>query len=132
MDETKKYKILNVIIVIYFVVAFFTIAYMIADAQSLIEEDQKQALKFTGEYFTDHTNPQFTINTYETICKGYYTIRETDTSYEYIGYGDLAEQYTYDIKKERTVFIASTTKDIDTDIIIDSSTTSQIIPSGIN
>jgi len=58
-------------------------------------DEQQSALRFTGDYFSDVSNPQFTVNTYETICKGYYTIENTGTELIYKGYGDLADEYTY-------------------------------------
>jgi len=77
-------------------------------AVSLIEE-QEYSKKFTGEYFTDVSDPDFTINTYETVCKGYYTIEDNVTSFIYKGYGDLADEYTYTLEKPQVELTASST-----------------------
>lgn len=83
----------------------------IAQAQSIIETDQAQYLKQHGEYFVDVTNPTFKINTYEKTCKGYFTVMETPTTYVYTGYGDLKDEFTYEIQKDPIKSrIASTTK----------------------
>lgn len=62
---------------------------------SLVQEAQEYSRKFTGDYFSDVKDPLYTINTYETLCRGYFIRHETDTTIEYIGYGDLADRYTY-------------------------------------
>lgn len=66
---------------------------------TLVQEAQEYSRKFTGDYFSDVKDPTYTINTYESLCRGYYIRHETDTTVEYIGYGDLADKYTYTEQK---------------------------------
>jgi len=62
-----------------------------------LEVEQSDYYKKNKEYFTDVSNPDFEIHTYETICKGYYTIDKTDKKkVVYTGYGDLDFKYTYE------------------------------------
>jgi len=83
----------------------------------LIETEQTAVLKQTGSYFTDHKDPKITLNTYETICKGYYIIETTPDNIIYTGYGDLKNQYTYTIPNENK-FTKSTTTPPLTDVLI--------------
>lgn len=69
---------------------------------SYVVSEQEDSKKWTGEYFSDVSDPLFTINTYETVCRGYFIRQETDTEVQYIGYGDLANEYTYTERKEYT------------------------------
>jgi len=89
---------------------------------ALIQESQDYSLKFTGDYFSDVKDPNLTINTYETVCKGYYIRHETDTEIEYIGYGDLANEYTYTEQKPVVSKTATTTDIISTDIPLSTTT----------
>jgi len=60
-----------------------------------IIEEQQDALKYTGNYVSDVTDPNTQVHTYEAPCKGFYIIEKTDTDIVSTGFGDLAEQYTY-------------------------------------
>jgi len=78
--------------------AFFGIA-IFAGAEKLpsLEVEQADYYKINKEYFTDFSDPNFEVHTYETICKGYYTIDKTDKKkVVYTGYGDLDFKYTYE------------------------------------
>jgi len=79
---------------------------------ALVQEAQEYSQKFTGDYFSDVKDPLNTINTYETICRGYFIRHETQTAIEYIGYGDLANEYTYTEQKPLPKDVASTTDPI--------------------
>lgn len=87
-----------------------------------LENDQQAVREETGMYFSDFTNPQFTIHTYETVCKGYYTIEDTPEALIYTGYGDLSSNYTFEIQKPTKSIVSSTTLDIISSV----STTSDI------
>jgi len=98
------FRNLGVFLLGYFIgLTGFTISDLmsLANAQEpelSLDSQQYVLFKQTGEYFSDVSNPQFTINTYETLCKGYYTIETTPTETIYTGYGDLPDEYTYTIK----------------------------------
>lgn len=89
------------------IIAFLLIS-QVAYAVTL-DEKQQQALEKTGKYYYDVSNKNFTINTYETVCKGYYTREETEGRVIYTGYGDLAKEYTYEITKPIVSRISTTT-----------------------
>jgi len=81
---------------------------------SLIETEQEYAEKYTGGYYPDMVSKELQIHTYETICKGFYIRHETPNEVEYIGYGDLKDQYTYTEQKPPQTDISSTSPIIDT------------------
>jgi len=57
---------------------------------------------FIDDSFSDVKNPLITTNTYETICRGTYTIDKTNPQFiTSVGFGDLAGQYTYEIISSR-------------------------------
>jgi len=58
--------------------------------------DQAESLAKTGNYEQINTN-NFKVHTYETLCKGYIVENIHADKIEYIGYGDLADEYTYTI-----------------------------------
>jgi len=79
---------------------FFSLTFNNTFAQFLsLETEQDQYYKDTGEYISD---PENGVNTYTTLCKGYFVVDEFGST----GYGDLKEDYTYEYEKAD---IASTT-----------------------
>jgi hypothetical protein len=84
---------------LYFSIGFFLcslLAGYIANAQTITVSDlQDQYYKQHRVYFSDHSDKDYTINTYEQVCKGYYTVERTYDKLIYTGYGDLADEYTY-------------------------------------
>jgi len=91
--------------------------------KSIIVNEQESFKNRSGDFFSDTTDENFTVNTYETICKGYYIKEKTGTEYNYIGFGPLADEYTYSIPLEKNNYVASTTKEdigtVPTEIFID-------------
>lgn len=82
---------------------------------------QDSSYHLRGEYYntqTDYKDRNITVNTYETICKGFYITEEKNDKLYYYGYGDLAERYTFNKDIIQNEKIASTT------IIISTSTAS--------
>jgi len=63
-----------------------------------ISTEQEYALKYTGMYQPVYDQP-VKIYTYETLCKGYYTLEDNGLEIKYTGFGDLADDYTYTITK---------------------------------
>lgn len=101
--------------------------------QMVIEENQGDALKWTGQYQPDMSNPELQIHTYTKLCTGYIIVEETPTATIYHGYGDLAQDYSYTLQKPLLLDEKpTTTKEIPLEIppdttvlpIIDSATTS--------
>jgi len=66
-------------------------------AQSYIENDQRDYYKENGEYKQEFLQNNFAINVYESLCKGYQTEVHLPDRIEYVGYGPLADQFTYTI-----------------------------------
>jgi len=66
--------------------------------KQLILEEQSYAQKYTGDFYTDTTNPELQIHTYETLCKGFYILEDDGITRSFTGYGDLADDYTYSIE----------------------------------
>jgi len=86
---------------------------------TLLQTEQEYALKYTGTFYSDTTDSSFSVNTYETICTGYYVIEETATEIIYTGFGDLKEQYTFKKTKTPEIYVASSTpKDKQTEILV--------------
>lgn len=102
--------------------------------KALIQEEQTQASKYTGSYQPVYDKP-IQVFTYETICKGYYTVEKTADSIIYTGYGDLKDQYTHTEKLPQTkveALVATTTNPIDEKTIDPVDTTSaDFAPVGI-
>lgn len=66
-------------------------------AVSNLEIEQNAYFEQYGEYFSDVSDPEHLVFTYETLCKGYYEIDSSNKNkIKYIGYGDLAYKYTYE------------------------------------
>jgi len=57
-----------------------------------LQTEQEQYYKDTGEYISD---PENGVNTYTTLCKGYFVIDELGST----GYGDLKDDFTYEYEK---------------------------------
>jgi len=79
---------------------------------NLIRSEQEYAMKYTGEYFPDVSDKSVQIHTYETLCKGFVIRHETETEIQYLGYGDLADEYTRTETKEpilENLSVSSTT-----------------------
>jgi len=94
-----------------------------------ILQEQVYAEKYTGDYQPVYEK-EYQVYTYETICKGFYVLQDDGTTLTSIGYGDLAELYTYTtdtLKVDLQEKIASTT---DEKIpVIDIASTTDIVPS---
>jgi len=82
----------------------------------IIQEDQADALKWTGSYQPDMSNKNLQIHTYTKLCTGYIIVEETPTATIYHGYGDLANEYSKTIQKSIPLNEKSTTT---TEILID-------------
>lgn len=59
-----------------------------------IMDEQLYAQKYTGTYQPVYEGP-VKVFTYETICKGFYTIEDNGVEIKYTGFGDLADEYTF-------------------------------------
>jgi len=76
------------------------------------ELDEQAYFEKTGQYeqVIDDKGTGFAINTYEAICKGYQVVyKNADGSETAIGYGALADEYSYE-KTAPTVVSSSTPK----------------------
>jgi len=69
-------------------------ALTLSERDSVISE-QESALKFTGTYQPVYDD-LVKVYTYESLCKGFYTIEDNGVTIKYTGFGDLADQYTYE------------------------------------
>jgi len=94
---------------------------------STISDEQNTLLKYTGAYnpIVDY-GKGISINTYESICTGYYIVEETETAFRSVGFGDLADQYTYSYDKPIIDKTPSTTTEIVVDTVTDT-----IVPDNI-
>jgi len=86
--------ITKIIYIFIGIVMTVPMSFVMAQLKTDLEVEQEIVLDKTGEYFSDVSNPNYTINTYETVCKGYYIIEVTDTEIIQTGYGDLANEFT--------------------------------------
>jgi len=117
-------KIINTTMLYVFVIffAFFLATHLSFALTSIeadiIQADQESAMKYTGT-FQPVYNDLVQVFTYETICKGFYTVEDNGVTINYTGFGELADEYTYTIEKPIVNKVASTTdeKIISTDII---------------
>jgi len=74
---------------------------------------QESALKFTGTYQPVYDDPYTKVFTYEKLCKGFYTVEDNGTIIKYTGFGDLADEYTYEIDSINIKSdLSTTTKEI--------------------
>jgi len=62
--------------------------------EKIIVDDQLSAIKYTGMYQPVY-DALVQVYTYEKICKGFYTVEDNGIIRSYTGFGDLADQYTY-------------------------------------
>lgn len=76
--------------------------------QNYILEEQADALRWTGEYYTDVSDPDLQVHTYTTLCRGFVVIEQTGSKIISTGFGDLADEYTYVEDKPIVDSIAST------------------------
>jgi len=90
--------------------ASFLISPLFVIAQSY-ELEQQKSFEETGEYKqVIQQSSGFAINTYEAICKGYQVVyKNADGSETAIGYGALADEYTYE-KDAPTLSVSTSTK----------------------
>jgi hypothetical protein len=95
------------------------IAFALTTAESqIIESEQKSALRFTGSYQPVY-DQLVDVYTYETICKGYYTVEDNGIDIVYTGFGDLADQYTYSRPSHTKLLDSKPTTTDDKTIVID-------------
>jgi len=80
-----------------------------------IVDYQKAALSLTGKYEPVYDD-KLSVFTYEKLCKGYYTVEKVGDYTVYTGFGELADNYTYEIYTPKVDPVASTT--VDTEPII--------------
>jgi len=80
--------------------------------ENYILEEQADALKWTGEYYTDVSNPDLQVHTYTTLCKGFVVIEQTGSKIISTGFGDLADEYTYVEDKPIGDSVASTSEPV--------------------
>jgi len=102
---------------------------------TLIEQDQEFAKKLTGDYFSDISDPNFQVFTYEKVCKGFYTVEKSGDTIITTGYGDAADDYTSTERIVKIPYVASSTDpikteptDIVTDVVDVISTSTDIRP----
>lgn len=103
IDSFLKWVIISFTIILTFIIldkVFSLIWTNIAIAQELIfislEEEQEIYKERFGTYFSDTSDKDLQIHTYEAPCSGWYTEEKiTDTQIRYDGYGDLSDNYTY-------------------------------------
>ena len=75
-----------------------------------IVDDQVLFESKTGDYYSDVKDPALTINTYETLCKGFYIVEDDGSGIvRSVGYGDLSEDYSYEYEKPVVSHVASST-----------------------
>jgi len=91
--------------------------------ENYILEEQADALKWTGEYYTDVSDPDLQVHTYTKLCKGFVVIEQTGSKIISTGFGDLAEEYTYVEDKPIVDSVATTT-----DPVVDLSGDLNIVP----
>jgi len=113
-------KLAYVFLGVFLAISITSISYALTstERQEVVSE-QLTAIKFTGTYQPIYDG-LVQVYTYETICKGFYTVEDNGTIIRYTGFGDLADQYTYESPSPALdkISIASTTdeKIIDTPI----------------
>lgn len=95
---------------------------------SIIDE-QLVLQEYTGDFQPNVKDPSLQIHTYEAPCKGFVIIEDTPTKTEYIGYGDLAGDYTYTVNKPFYDNKPSTTPEVILDIPLDVGSTTEFIAS---
>lgn len=95
--------------------------------KDIIQSDQESAMKYTGMYQPVY-NDLVQVFTYETICKGFYTVEDNGVSIKYTGFGELADQYTYTVDKVVKSEISTSTPIKDEKIITDIIDISTITP----
>jgi len=85
-----------------------------------IIDKQSAALEFTGSYQPVYDD-LVKVFTYETLCKGFYAVEDNGTIIKYTGFGDLAENYTYETESPyyKQDIVATSTKDIIVNIPVD-------------
>jgi len=75
-----------------------------------IIDKQSAALEFTGTYQPVYDD-LVKVFTYETICKGFYTVEDNGVTIKYTGFGDLASDYTYETDSTTSKDSIATTTD---------------------
>jgi len=117
-------KIINTTMLYVFVIffAFFLATHLslalTVTEKAIIESDQESAMKYTGMYQPVY-NDLVQVFTYETICKGFYTVEDNGVSIKYTGFGELADQYTYTVDKVIKSKVSTSTPIQDEKIITD-------------
>ena len=106
----------------FFIASALTVAIpshaLTTSEKNIIESDQESAMKYTGSYQPVY-NELVQVFTYETICKGFYTVEDNGVTITYTGFGELADQYTYTVDKLIKSDISTTTPIKDEKIITD-------------
>jgi hypothetical protein len=87
------YKMLPVFF-IFLLAAFVTFVSNVT--ASIIENDQENHRKNTGDYF-QIIGEDFSIDTYETICRGYIVNERVGNKMRHTSYGDIQYSYETDI-----------------------------------
>jgi len=101
----------------YFIIGFFFgtlsgLGLNFVLAQTSYELEQQAYFKEKGEYLqiTEDEKKGIVVNTYSAECKGYQVVyKNKDGSETAIGYGALADDYTYE-KKSPIITASSTDK----------------------
>jgi len=103
---------------IYVVVGFVcsipvTSAFALTLTESKVIADyQEAAFSITGS-FEPVYDDKLSVFTYEKLCKGYYTVEDNGVTVTYTGFGDLADNYTYEESSQKVDSVATTTDIID-------------------
>jgi len=116
MQSTAKQSVFLIGVLFLFFLSFYALYAATEKEKTLLETEQQNEREKSGTYFSDTTNKDYQIHTYEELCKGYYTIEyQKDGTITSIGYGDLAEKYTFDIQTDiSTLSLSSSTPSTDT------------------
>jgi hypothetical protein len=63
--------------------------------KNIIQSEQEFYFDKENKYYSDTSNPDLIVNTYEAPCKGYFIVEENDTEYKSTGFGPLSDNYTF-------------------------------------
>lgn len=72
----------------------FSVLALTAELEQDIQSEQEYSLKYTGSYSPIYEK-DYQVFTYEGICKGYYVITDNGVEKRSVGFGDLADEYTF-------------------------------------
>jgi len=65
--------------------------------------DQSEYFSKNNTYYSDTTNDNLQVYTYETLCTGYYIVEKKDGIIKQTAFGDLSEKFTKQYVIEKTV-----------------------------